>query len=92
MGGLPPSSPGFPHSLPLQFFLTFPCVSSSVRFVSPGKDARLFVFRLSAVQRGIEGRQAAWSRCDCRENKLEKTKGDARPPRGWFRVGLPRFP
>ncbi|KAB1279688.1 GTPase-activating Rap/Ran-GAP domain-like protein 3 [Camelus dromedarius] len=39
------------------------------------KDARLFVFRLSAVQKGIEGRQAVKGKCDCRENKLEKTKG-----------------
>ncbi|KAI4577578.1 hypothetical protein MJT46_003413 [Ovis ammon polii x Ovis aries] len=31
--------------------------------------------RLSAVQRGIEGKQAMKGKCDCRENKLEKTKG-----------------
>lgn len=43
----------------------------------PGKDARLFVFRLSAVQRGIEGKQAVKGKYDCRENKLEKTKGDS---------------
>ncbi|XP_021569887.1 GTPase-activating Rap/Ran-GAP domain-like protein 3, partial [Carlito syrichta] len=40
-----------------------------------GKDARLFVFRLSAVKKGLEGKQAGKSRSDCRENKLEKTKG-----------------
>ncbi|XP_076424978.1 GTPase-activating Rap/Ran-GAP domain-like protein 3 isoform X5 [Peromyscus maniculatus bairdii] len=40
-----------------------------------GKDARLFVFRLSAVQKGLDGRQTGRSRSDCRENKLEKTKG-----------------
>lgn len=92
MGGLPASSPAFPLSLPLPFFFTFPCASSSVRFVSPGKDARLFVFRLSAVQKGIEGKQAAWGRCDCRGNKLEKTKGDVQPRRGWFPSGCPAFP
>lgn len=45
--------------------------------MSPGKDARLFVFRLSAVQKGLEGRQTGRGRSDCRENKLEKTKGDS---------------
>ncbi|XP_077162764.1 GTPase-activating Rap/Ran-GAP domain-like protein 3 isoform X2 [Paroedura picta] len=39
-----------------------------------GKDARLLVFRLSALRKGIEARQAK-SKCDSRENKLEKTKG-----------------
>lgn len=92
MGGLPASSPAFPHSLPLLFFFTFPCVSSSDCFVSPGKDARLFVFRLSAVQKGIEGKQAAWGRCDCRENKLEKTKGDAQRCVAGFGSGRPGFP
>lgn len=58
---------------------TSPSISRSVRFHSPGKDARLFVFRLSAVQRAIEGKQAARGRCDCRGNKLEKTKGDLLP-------------
>uniref|UniRef100_A0A8D0HJC1 GTPase-activating Rap/Ran-GAP domain-like protein 3 n=1 Tax=Sphenodon punctatus TaxID=8508 RepID=A0A8D0HJC1_SPHPU len=40
-----------------------------------GKDARLLVFRLSAVRRGLEAKQAAKSKYECRENKLEKTKG-----------------
>lgn len=31
------------------------------------------------MQRAIEGKQAARSRCDCRENKLEKTKGESVP-------------
>ncbi|XP_061656604.1 GTPase-activating Rap/Ran-GAP domain-like protein 3 isoform X4 [Syngnathoides biaculeatus] len=44
---------------------------------SPGqtKDARLYVFRLSSLRRGPDPKQAARSKCDCRENKLEKTKG-----------------
>ena len=29
------------------------------------------------MQRGIEGKQAVKGKCDCRENKLEKTKGDS---------------
>lgn len=54
----------------------FPPISSCTFFISPGKDARLFVFRLSAVHKAIEGKQPVKSRCDCRDNKLEKTKGD----------------
>ncbi|XP_068938804.1 GTPase-activating Rap/Ran-GAP domain-like protein 3 isoform X3 [Petaurus breviceps papuanus] len=40
-----------------------------------GKDARLFVFRLSSVRKDVEGRHVVKSKYDCRENKLEKTKG-----------------
>uniref|UniRef100_A0A674MST1 GTPase-activating Rap/Ran-GAP domain-like protein 3 n=1 Tax=Takifugu rubripes TaxID=31033 RepID=A0A674MST1_TAKRU len=40
-----------------------------------GKDARLYVFRLRALRRGMEEKQLVRSKCDCRENKLEKTKG-----------------
>nr|XP_015222407.1 PREDICTED: GTPase-activating Rap/Ran-GAP domain-like protein 3 isoform X2 [Lepisosteus oculatus] len=39
-----------------------------------GKDARLFVFRLGAIKKGLEDRQVR-SKYDSRENKLEKTKG-----------------
>ncbi|XP_069571732.1 GTPase-activating Rap/Ran-GAP domain-like protein 3 isoform X2 [Brachyistius frenatus] len=40
-----------------------------------GKDARLYVFRLSTIKRGLEERQLVRTKCDSRENKLEKTKG-----------------
>ncbi|NXC18777.1 GARL3 protein, partial [Corythaeola cristata] len=40
-----------------------------------GKDSRLLVFRLSAVQKDIETKQLIRSKYDCRENKLERTKG-----------------
>ncbi|KAM4647390.1 GTPase-activating Rap/Ran-GAP domain-like protein 3 isoform 8-T8 [Amazona ochrocephala] len=40
-----------------------------------GKDSRLLVFRLSAVQKDIETKQIVRSKYDCRENKLERTKG-----------------
>ncbi|XP_061148931.1 GTPase-activating Rap/Ran-GAP domain-like protein 3 isoform X2 [Syngnathus typhle] len=40
-----------------------------------GKDARLYVFRLSTLRRSLEERQQARGKCDSRENKLEKTKG-----------------
>nr|XP_043867872.1 GTPase-activating Rap/Ran-GAP domain-like protein 3 isoform X3 [Solea senegalensis] len=40
-----------------------------------GKDARLYVFRLGALKRSLEERQLVRTKCDSRENKLEKTKG-----------------
>lgn len=40
-----------------------------------GKDARLYVYKLSVLKRGIEERQLVRTKCDSRENKLEKTKG-----------------
>ncbi|XP_063208881.1 GTPase-activating Rap/Ran-GAP domain-like protein 3 isoform X9 [Chroicocephalus ridibundus] len=40
-----------------------------------GKDSRILVFRLSAVQKDIETKQMIRSKYDCRENKLERTKG-----------------
>lgn len=40
-----------------------------------GKDARLYVFRLRGLKRGLEERQLVRGKCDSRENKLEKTKG-----------------
>lgn len=45
-------------------------------FVFSGKDARLYVFRLRALRRGLEEKQLVRSKCDSRENKLEKTKGE----------------
>ncbi|XP_030291100.1 GTPase-activating Rap/Ran-GAP domain-like protein 3 isoform X2 [Sparus aurata] len=40
-----------------------------------GKDARLYVFRLTTLKRGLEEKQLVRGKCDSRENKLEKTKG-----------------
>ncbi|XP_067868512.1 GTPase-activating Rap/Ran-GAP domain-like protein 3 isoform X3 [Heterodontus francisci] len=40
-----------------------------------GKDARLFVFRLSAIKKALEEKQLVKSKSDCKDNKLEKTKG-----------------
>ncbi|XP_034458156.1 GTPase-activating Rap/Ran-GAP domain-like protein 3 isoform X1 [Hippoglossus hippoglossus] len=40
-----------------------------------GKDARVYVFRLNTLKRGLEEKQLVRSKCDSRENKLEKTKG-----------------
>ncbi|XP_067339697.1 GTPase-activating Rap/Ran-GAP domain-like protein 3 isoform X3 [Channa argus] len=40
-----------------------------------GKDARIYVFRLTTLRRGLEEKQVVRNKCDSRENKLEKTKG-----------------
>lgn len=75
----------------------FPPISSCTFFISPGKDARLFVFRLSSVHKAIEGKQAVKSKCDCRDNKLEKTKGNRSlrilvvSVQFFFFLRLPRF-
>ncbi|XP_068888153.1 GTPase-activating Rap/Ran-GAP domain-like protein 3 isoform X6 [Aphelocoma coerulescens] len=39
-----------------------------------GKESRILVFRLSAVQKDIETNKVIRSKYDCRENKLERTK------------------
>ncbi|ELK07210.1 GTPase-activating Rap/Ran-GAP domain-like protein 3 [Pteropus alecto] len=71
-----PSVPVFDRTLPVKQMHVLEALDLLIlRADKGGKDARLFVFRLSAVQRGVESKQAARSRCDCRENKLEKTKG-----------------
>lgn len=43
--------------------------------VDKGKDARLYVFRLSTIRKGLEDKQIPRNKYECRENKLEKTKG-----------------
>lgn len=70
-----PSVPVFDRTLPVKQMHVLEALDLLILRADKGKDARLFVFRLSAVQRAIEGKQAARGRCDCRGNKLEKTKG-----------------
>lgn len=59
-------------------------------FLFLGKDARLYVFRLTTMKRGLEEKQLVRGKCDSRENKLEKTKGITRgvdkltPTARWF--------
>ncbi|XP_048845119.1 GTPase-activating Rap/Ran-GAP domain-like protein 3 isoform X4 [Brienomyrus brachyistius] len=43
--------------------------------VDKGKEARLYVFRLSTVSKGIKEKQLIRSKYDSRDSKLEKTKG-----------------
>ncbi|XP_047379774.1 GTPase-activating Rap/Ran-GAP domain-like protein 3 isoform X5 [Sciurus carolinensis] len=70
-----PSVPVFDRTLPVKQMHVLETLDLLVLRADKGKDARLFVFRLSAVQKGLEGRQTGRSRSECRENKLEKTKG-----------------
>uniref|UniRef100_A0A9L0TA75 GTPase-activating Rap/Ran-GAP domain-like protein 3 n=1 Tax=Equus caballus TaxID=9796 RepID=A0A9L0TA75_HORSE len=70
-----PSVPVFDKTLPVKQMHVLETLDLLILRADKGKDARLFVFRLSAVQKGIEGKQAVKSKCECRENKLEKTKG-----------------
>ncbi|XP_069870071.1 GTPase-activating Rap/Ran-GAP domain-like protein 3 isoform X1 [Dipodomys merriami] len=70
-----PSVPVFDRTLPVKQMHVLETLDLLILRADKGKDARLFVFRLSTVQKGLEGRQAGRSRSDCRENKLEKTKG-----------------
>ncbi|XP_037347373.1 GTPase-activating Rap/Ran-GAP domain-like protein 3 isoform X1 [Talpa occidentalis] len=70
-----PSVPVFDRTLPVKQMHVLETLDLLLLRADKGKDARLFVFRLSAVQKGITNKQAVRSRCDCRDNKLEKTKG-----------------
>ncbi|XP_019584162.2 GTPase-activating Rap/Ran-GAP domain-like protein 3 isoform X4 [Rhinolophus sinicus] len=70
-----PSVPVFDRTVPVKQMHVLETLDLLILRADKGKDARLFVFRLSAVQRGMESKQAVRSKCDCRENKLEKTKG-----------------
>lgn len=67
--------PVFDRTLPVKQIHVLEALDILVLRADKGKDARLFVFRLSVVQKGLDSRQTGRSRSDCRENKLEKTKG-----------------
>ncbi|XP_025865113.1 GTPase-activating Rap/Ran-GAP domain-like protein 3 isoform X5 [Vulpes vulpes] len=70
-----PSVPVFDKTLPVKQMHVLETLDLLILRADKGKDARLFVFRLSAVHKAIEGKQPVKSKCDCRDNKLEKTKG-----------------
>ncbi|XP_040591543.1 GTPase-activating Rap/Ran-GAP domain-like protein 3 isoform X3 [Mesocricetus auratus] len=70
-----PSVTVFDRTLPVKQIHVLEALDLLVLRADKGKDARLFVFRLSVVQKGLDSRQTGRSRSDCRENKLEKTKG-----------------
>nr|XP_055192425.1 GTPase-activating Rap/Ran-GAP domain-like protein 3 isoform X2 [Nyctereutes procyonoides] len=70
-----PSVPVFDKTLPVKQMHVLETLDLLILRADKGKDARLFVFRLSAVHKAVEGKQPVKSKCDCRDNKLEKTKG-----------------
>uniref|UniRef100_A0A667HYU9 GTPase-activating Rap/Ran-GAP domain-like protein 3 n=1 Tax=Lynx canadensis TaxID=61383 RepID=A0A667HYU9_LYNCA len=70
-----PSVPVFDKTLPVKQIHVLETLDLLILRADKGKDARLFVFRLSAVHKAVEGKQAVKGKCDCRDNKLEKTKG-----------------
>ncbi|XP_053229901.1 GTPase-activating Rap/Ran-GAP domain-like protein 3 isoform X5 [Podarcis raffonei] len=69
-----PPIPVFDKTLQIKQMHVLETLDLLITRADKGKDARLLVFRLSAVRKGMETKQAR-SKCDCRENKLEKTKG-----------------
>ncbi|XP_077478084.1 GTPase-activating Rap/Ran-GAP domain-like protein 3 [Stigmatopora argus] len=71
----PPPVPVFDKTLPVKQMHVVEPQDLLVTRADKGKDARLYVFRLSALRTDLEERQPVRGKSDCRENKLEKTKG-----------------
>ncbi|XP_042193199.1 GTPase-activating Rap/Ran-GAP domain-like protein 3 [Callorhinchus milii] len=69
------SVPVFDRSLPVKQVDVLETQDLLLTRADKGKDARLFVFRLSAIGKVVEERQVARTKADCKDNKLEKTKG-----------------
>ncbi|XP_078282144.1 GTPase-activating Rap/Ran-GAP domain-like protein 3 isoform X2 [Rhinoraja longicauda] len=67
--------PVFDRTLPVKQMDILETQDLFVSRADKGKDARLFVFRLSSIKRALEERQMVKSKSDCKDNKLEKTKG-----------------
>ncbi|GCC16919.1 hypothetical protein chiPu_0017392 [Chiloscyllium punctatum] len=67
--------PVFDRSLPVKQMDILEAQDLLLTRADKGKDARLFVFRLSAVKKVLEEKQLVKSKSDCKDNKLEKTKG-----------------
>nr|BAE89029.1 unnamed protein product [Macaca fascicularis] len=69
-----PSVSVFDRTLPVKQMHVLETLDLLVLRADKGKDARLFVFRLSALQKGLEGKQTGKSRSDCRETSWRKQK------------------
>ncbi|XP_068105107.1 GTPase-activating Rap/Ran-GAP domain-like protein 3 isoform X2 [Hyperolius riggenbachi] len=65
----------FDRSLQIKQMHVLEALDLLIARVDKGKDARLYVFRLSAIRKGLEDKQVPRNKYECRENKLEKTKG-----------------
>ncbi|XP_069762255.1 GTPase-activating Rap/Ran-GAP domain-like protein 3 isoform X1 [Narcine bancroftii] len=67
--------PVFDRTLPVKQMDVLETQDLFLSRADKGKDARLFVFRLSAIRKVLEEKQFVKSKSDCKDNKLEKTKG-----------------
>ncbi|KAG9468625.1 hypothetical protein GDO78_022304, partial [Eleutherodactylus coqui] len=70
-----PAIPVFDKSLQIKQMHVLEPLDLLITRADKGKDARLYVFRLSAIRKDLEDNQAPRNKYECRENKLEKTKG-----------------
>ncbi|XP_073414714.1 GTPase-activating Rap/Ran-GAP domain-like protein 3 isoform X3 [Dendrobates tinctorius] len=67
--------PVFDRSLQIRQMHVLESLDLLITRADKGKDARLYVFRLSAIRKDLEDNQVPRNKYECRENKLEKTKG-----------------
>ncbi|XP_044160386.1 LOW QUALITY PROTEIN: contactin-associated protein-like 5 [Bufo gargarizans] len=70
-----PAIPIFDRSLQIRQMHVLEPLDLLITRADKGKDARLYVFWLSAIRKDLEDNQAPRNKYECRENKLEKTKG-----------------
>ncbi|XP_069465601.1 GTPase-activating Rap/Ran-GAP domain-like protein 3 isoform X2 [Ambystoma mexicanum] len=69
-----PSVPVFDKTFQVKQIHLLEALDLVIARTDKGKDARLYVFRLSSIRKGLED-NIVKTKYDCRENKLEKTKG-----------------
>ncbi|XP_040298752.1 GTPase-activating Rap/Ran-GAP domain-like protein 3 isoform X2 [Bufo bufo] len=70
-----PAIPVFDRSLQIRQMHVLEPLDLLITRADKGKDARLYVFWLSVIRKDLEDNQAPRNKYECRENKLEKTKG-----------------
>ncbi|XP_039183026.1 GTPase-activating Rap/Ran-GAP domain-like protein 3 isoform X2 [Crotalus tigris] len=69
-----PLIPVFDKTLQIKQMHVLETLDLLITRADKGKEARLLVFRLNVLWKGVEARLSR-SKSECRENKLEKTKG-----------------
>ncbi|XP_078497972.1 GTPase-activating Rap/Ran-GAP domain-like protein 3 [Lissotriton helveticus] len=69
-----PSIPVFDKTFQVKQLQLLEALDLVLARTDKGKEARLYVFRLSTIRKGLED-NIVKTKYDCRENKLEKTKG-----------------
>ncbi|XP_063288875.1 GTPase-activating Rap/Ran-GAP domain-like protein 3 isoform X3 [Pelobates fuscus] len=70
-----PSIPVFDKTMQVKQIQILENLDLLIARADKGKDARLYVFRLSSIRKGLEDKQVMKTKYECRDNKLEKTKG-----------------